>query len=157
VIAKTDILKNCCGNARSLCLDLYDQWLEMDKSGKWRFTSPTHTVRAFYQALLELEEEGGIKARNLRYLSNQHLLSEGMDKLGYRPLLPLKVQSPIITSFLYPDDKFDFNVFYEKVKKQGFVLYPGKISQADTFRIGNIGEVYSRDISRLLKVIRKIG
>ena len=156
VIAKTDVLKQCAGNARSLCLDLYDQWREMDKNGKWRFTSPTHTVRAFYQALLELQEEGGIKARHRRYLSNQQILSEGMEELGYRPLLPPEVQSPIITSFLYPTKDFDFNDFYEKVKKHGYVLYPGKISQADTFRIGNIGEIYPKDILKLLRVLHHL-
>ncbi|MCC8022953.1 MAG: 2-aminoethylphosphonate--pyruvate transaminase [Clostridiales bacterium] len=149
-------LAQCRGNARSLSLDLYDQWAAMDDTGKWRFTSPTHVVRAFYQALIELEEEGGVEMRNRRYLMNQQKLSRGMQLLRYEPLLPLSVQSPIITSFLYPDSAFDFNQFYHAVKAQGFVLYPGKISQADTFRIGNIGHVFSEDIDRLLDVVRTV-
>ena len=128
----------------------------MDKSGNWRYTSPTHIVRAFYQALDELEAEGGVAARYARYLENQKLLTEGMADLGFQALLPPELQSPIITSFLYPDPKFDFDVFYSRVKARGFVLYPGKISQTDTFRIGNIGEVYPDDIRRLLDVIREI-
>jgi len=153
VVAKKDELLKCKGNARSLCLDLYDQWSEMDKSGKWRYTSPTHIVRAFYQALDELEMEGGIAARYERYRENQRLLVGGMSERGFKPLLPRELQSPIITSFLYPNSSFNFGEFYKAMKKLGFVLYPGKISQADTFRIGNIGEVYPDDIMRLLEVI----
>ena len=104
----------------------------------------------------ELEAEGGIKERYLRYCENQSLLVNGMANLGFQALLPAELQSPIITSFLYPEPTFDFNVFYKQVKARGFVLYPGKISQADTFRIGNIGEVYPSDIRRLLDAIREI-
>ncbi len=156
VIAKRSELEKCEGIARSLCLDLYDQWKEMDKTGKWRYTSPTHIVRAFYQALDELEAEGGIAARHARYRENQKRLSEGMSELGFETLLPAALQSPIITSFLYPETDFDFGAFYKKIKERGFVLYPGKISQVETFRIGNIGEVYPDDIRRLLTAIREI-
>jgi len=152
VIAKKEELLKCKNNAHSLCLDLYDQWKEMDKSGKWRYTSPTHIVRAFYQALDELEAEGGIEARHKRYCKNQQLLVSGMKEHGFKPLLPKELQSPIITSFLYPNPNFNFDNFYKTIKKLGFVLYPGKISQAETFRIGNIGEVYPKDIMKLLEV-----
>lgn len=156
VIARRSLLERCAGNAHSHSLDLYDQWKTMDQTGKWRFTSPTHVVRAFQQALLELEAEGGIPARYARYRENQRRLSQGMDKLGFRPLLPQAVQSPIITSFRYPTADFSFPGFYQQMKQKGFVLYPGKISQADTFRIGNIGEVYPGDIDRLLTAIKEI-
>ena len=156
VVAKRDILEQCADNAHSLCLDLFGQWQDMDKTGKWRYTSPTHVVRAFYQALDELEEEGGVAERHARYSENQQTLVEGMCELGFKTLLKSELQSPIITSFLYPDNKFDFKTFYTDVKSQGFVLYPGKISQADTFRIGNIGEVYPRDIQRLIQVIKDV-
>ncbi|MDR0302673.1 MAG: 2-aminoethylphosphonate--pyruvate transaminase, partial [Treponema sp.] len=108
VIAKKEELIKCRDNARSLCLNLYDQWKEMDKSGKWRYTSPTHIVRAFYQALDDLEAEGGISARYGRYKENQRLLVEGMSTRGFQALLPAHLQSPIITSFLYPYPDFDF-------------------------------------------------
>jgi 2-aminoethylphosphonate-pyruvate transaminase len=156
VIAKRDVLESCKNNARSLCLNLYDQWKEMDKSGKWRYTSPTHIVRAFYQALDELEEEGGVSARYARYRENNKTLIDGMRELGFVTLLDDSVQSPIITSFLYPSADFNFTDFYTKIKERGFVLYPGKISKVDTFRIGNIGDVYPDDIKRLLGVIKSI-
>lgn len=156
VIAKRDQLAKCKGNARSLSLDLYDQHQTMEQhKGKWRFTSPTHVVRAFYQALLELEAEGGVVARFNRYERNQKRLVEGMEELGFKALLNQSHQSPIITSFLYLDDStFTFQDFYQSLKKYGFVIYPGKISQVDTFRIGNIGEVYIEDIERLLEAIK---
>jgi 2-aminoethylphosphonate-pyruvate transaminase len=156
VIAKRDAMERCAGNARSLCLDLYSQWREMDKTGKWRYTSPTHTVRAFLQALDELDAEGGILARHNRYRENHRILVDGMRKLGFQTLLEDKLQSPIITSFLHPVSNFDFGRFYREVKERGFVLYPGKISQTDTFRIGSIGEVYPEDMRRLIEAAGEV-
>ena len=156
VIARRDVLGQCAGNARSLSLDLYGQWKAMDQSGKWRFTSPTHVVRAFYQALDELEAEGGIAARAVRYQENHRILVDGMRELGFQTLLLDELQAPIITSFLYPNEAFDFKVFYEAVKARGFVLYPGKISKAATFRMGNIGEVHPEDMRRLIEVVREV-
>jgi len=155
VIARRSLLEQCEGVARSLSLDLYDQWRCMEKNnGKWRFTSPTHTVRAFAQALQELNEEGGVGKRHTRYQENQRRLVEGMERLGFKPLLPREWHSPIITSFYSPEaDAYDFKEFYSLLKARGFVVYPGKVSDADCFRIGNIGEVYPDDISRLLDAV----
>ncbi|CAM3139510.1 2-aminoethylphosphonate--pyruvate transaminase [Vibrio rarus] len=152
IIAKQSQLEQCKGQARSLSLDLYDQWLCMQNhQGKWRFTSPTHTVRAFYQALMELEEEGGIHSRAKRYATNQKNLVAGMRRLGFNTLLADNLHSPIITAFYSPTHKnYQFNEFYLRLKEQGFVIYPGKVSNADCFRIGNIGEVYPDDIHRLI-------
>lgn len=157
VIAKQAELEKCQGRARSLSLDLYDQWHCMEANhGKWRFTSPTHTVRAFYQALLELEQEGGITARHLRYTTNQKALVAGMKKLGFTPLLDESLHSPIITSFYSPTHSdYQFKEFYLRLKEQGFVIYPGKVSNADCFRIGNIGDVNPDDIERLIIAIEK--
>ena len=157
IAANRKALEACKGFARSVSLDLYDQCETMEKhGGKWRFTSPTHVVRAFVQAMAELHEEGGIKARHERYAANQRQLVQGMEELGFKALLPKEFQSPIITSFLYPDDaNFSFNYFYEYIKKRGYVLYPGKISSADTFRIGNIGDVDEHDIAGLLAALKE--
>lgn len=156
VITQKTKLQACRGVARSLSLDLYAQWDEMEKGhGKWRFTSPTHVVRAFFQAIKELQEEGGIAARYRRYRENHRTLVEGMRALGFKTLLPDERQSPIITSFLYPHGSFDFGSFYEQLKQHGFVIYPGKISDADTFRIGNIGDVFPHDFKALTEAIRQ--
>lgn len=157
IIARRDRLMQTKGCARSLSLDIYDQWETMERGhGKWRFTSPTHVVRAFYQAMQELKAEGGIAARHRRYVENHRVLVEGMRSLGFQTLLADEAQGCIITSFLYPDAAFDFASFYEQLKARGFVIYPGKISQADTFRIGNIGDVFPDDFRRLIEAVREV-
>ncbi|MCG7586326.1 2-aminoethylphosphonate--pyruvate transaminase [Photobacterium sp. OFAV2-7] len=155
VLAKQAELEKCQGRARSLSLDLYDQWHCMEKNhGKWRFTSPTHTVRAFHQAMIELHEEGGVEARYQRYRSNQKILVEGMEKLGFKCLLDKSLHSPIITSFYSPTHpEYDFKIFYTQLKAKGFVIYPGKVSNADCFRIGNIGDVHNDDMHSLIDAI----
>lgn len=152
VIARRAALTACAGRARSVSLDLHAQWQTMEQQGgKWRFTSPTHTVLAFAQALRELDEEGGIAARHQRYSENQRILVAGMAELGFAPLLPEEWQSPIITAFYSPaHPDYRFADFYQRLKGQGFVIYPGKVSQADCFRIGNIGDVTPERVRDLL-------
>ena len=155
VIAERSRLEGTKGWARSLSLDLYDQWREMEeKGGKWRYTSPTHVVRAFRQALDELDAEGGVAARHKRYRANHEALVGGMEALGFRPLLPPERRSPIITSFLSPDDPaYSFAAFYEALKRRRFVIYPGKVSEADTFRVGTIGHVFPDDVRQLVSAV----
>lgn len=155
IIAKRSALEMTKGFARSLSLDLYDQWQGMEQGGgKWRFTSPTHTVRAFDQALIELEEEGGIDVRHQRYLENHKILVAGMRSLGFATMLEDDVQSPFITTFYNPtEDGYQFEEFYRRLKLRGFVIYPGKVSDADCFRIGNIGHVFPEDMERLITAI----
>ena len=153
VIAKIEKLLACEGNARSLSLDLFDQWKVMDKDGKWRYTSPTHVVAAFSKAIDELIEEGGISARFARYQNNNRILREKLTKIGFHPYITADKQSPIITTFLFPNEQFSFEDFYGYVKERGYVLYPGKLTEIDTFRIGNIGEIYEEDIQELCNII----
>ncbi|MRN53695.1 2-aminoethylphosphonate--pyruvate transaminase [Paenibacillus monticola] len=155
ILSKKDELAKCKDNARSLSLDLYDQWQVMDQEeGKWRFTSPTHVVRAFYQALLELEAEGGVERRYVRYLENQQTLVRLMESAGFKTYLPEALQSPIITTFMYPDlEHFTFESMYLFLKEQGYVIYPGKLSDAQVFRIGSIGDVHVEDMVSLCAAI----
>ena len=157
VIARTHVLARCEGNARSLSLDLFDQWKTMEREhGKWRFTSPTHVVRAFHTALDELAVEGGVSERHARYRANHRELVSGMTGLGFRCLLNELVQSPIITSFLEPSEPwYTFAGFYAALKARGFVIYPGKVSKAATFRIGTIGDVHPATIRRLIDAVRE--
>lgn len=136
-----------------LSLDLYDQWKGMDKDGKWRFTSPTHVVLAFAKAMEELEKEGGIRARYERYSSNNNMLIEKMEEMGFRPYVAKKHQGPIITTFFYPENtNFNFKEMYNYIKERGYAIYPGKLTEAETFRIGNIGEIYKEDIEKLCDI-----
>ncbi|WDP92694.1 MAG: 2-aminoethylphosphonate--pyruvate transaminase [Desulfobacter sp.] len=155
VIAREAALSRTRGNSRSLSLDLYDQWETMEKGkGKWRFTSPTHVVRAFAAALDELEQEGGVLRRWERYRTNQQILVTGMASLGFTPLLPGPYQSPIITAFYSPDHpEYEFYRFYNRLKEAGFVIYPGKVTELPTFRIGNIGDIFPKDIEGLVLAV----
>ncbi|MCG8686784.1 MAG: 2-aminoethylphosphonate--pyruvate transaminase [Desulfobacterales bacterium] len=157
VIAKKSALSAAQGNSRSLSLDLFDQWETMEKGkGKWRFTSPTHVVRAFATALEELVKEGGVEKRWQRYTQNQKILVEQMENLGFAPLLPREYQSPIITAFHSPaHPEYRFFDFYDRLKAKGFVIYPGKVTEADTFRIGNIGDIYPDDMEKLIQAIKQ--
>ncbi len=155
IICSREELKKCEGQARSLSLDLYDQWKTMEKDGKWRFTSPTHVVLAFSQALKEMEEEGGIPARHARYAENNRILIEKMEELGIRPYIEGPLQGSIITIFYYPEHaEFSFQEMYQYIKERGYAIYPGKVTDADTFRIGNIGEIYPEDMEKLAQIIR---
>ena len=157
VICRRSELEKCEKNARSLSLDLFAQWRTMeDGHGKWRFTSPTHTVRAFAQAMHELDEEGGISARFARYTENHRVLVEGMEGLGFKCILPRNWQSPIITGFHSPDTPgYVFKQFYDTLKTHGFVIYPGKVTGIESFRIGTIGHVFPDDIARLISAVEQ--
>jgi len=154
VIARTAALHECDGWARSLSLDLCAQWREFERSGQFRFTPPTHALLAFHQALVELEQEGGILGRGERYHHNHQILLEGMIQLGFRPYLRPAYQSYVITAFHYPDHPgFVFDEFYRRLSDKGFVIYPGKVSSADCFRIGTIGRLGEQDVRALLAAI----
>lgn len=154
IIAKKEEILKCKNKARSLSLDLYAQWETMNKDGKWRFTSPTHTVLAFNKALDELIEEGGIEKRYERYFKNNRILINKMEKLGFKTYVDLKYQSPIITSFIYPENVgYTFEEMYSYIKQRGYAIYPGKIENINSFRIGNIGEIYEEDIIKLCDII----
>lgn len=156
IIANRKLLIESEGKARSLSLDLYDQWKTMEVDGKWRFTSPTHVVLAFAQALRELEEEGGIPARSRRYRENNALLIKKMGELGIHPYIDGEHQGPIITTFFYPENcKFSFSQMYEYIKERGYAIYPGKVTEAETFRIGNIGEIYKEDIEKVAVLMKE--
>lgn len=154
IICRRDKLIESKGKARSLCLDLFDQWQCMEKDGKWRFTSPTHTVLAFARALKELDEEGGILARHQRYAENNRLLIDKMKEMGFKTYIGSEHQGPIITTFFYPEDtSFEFHEFYQYIKERGYAIYPGKVTDLETFRIGNIGEIYREDIEKVTDII----
>jgi 2-aminoethylphosphonate-pyruvate transaminase len=157
VLCRRSELEKCRGRARTLSLDLYEQWKGLENSGQFRFTPPTLSLMAFRQALRELDAEGGIPARARRYRANKTILDQGMAELGFRQYLSPHIQGHIISSFLYPEDPdFDFEEFYKQLNSRGFVIYPGKLSKARAFRIGNIGQLFPEDLRALVKAIGEI-
>ncbi|MCW5907031.1 MAG: 2-aminoethylphosphonate--pyruvate transaminase [Chitinophagales bacterium] len=155
IIARKESLLTCEGQARSLSLDLFAQWKGLEADGQFRFTPPTHSLLAFAQALRELEEEGSVIGRAQRYKSNFETLLRGMKALGFKEYLEEEKRGYIITCFHYPEHpNFDFKKFYEFLNEKGFVIYPGKLSRVNCFRIGNIGRITTTDVQQLLEAIR---
>jgi len=155
VLCRRAILERSAGTARSLSLDLLGQLRGFEKNGQFRFTPPTHTLLAFQQALKELDLEGGIRARADRYRLNHEVLMSGTGRLGLRAFLPPLVQSNIITAFHYPDTpRFSFPGLYQGLSDRGFIIYPGKLTRVNTFRIGTIGRLFPADIEQLVHAMR---
>jgi 2-aminoethylphosphonate-pyruvate transaminase len=145
------------GRARSVSLDLAAQLEGLDRNGQFRFTPPTHALLAFHRALAELREEGGVEARARRYRNNAEIMIAGMTRLGFELFLPPEHRGYIITSFRYPaNPRWKFADFYERLSRRGFVIYPGKVSDADCFRIGSIGRLYAKDVEALLGAVEEV-
>lgn len=162
VIAREAALAECEGNATTLVLDLHDQWQNFVKTGQYRFTPPIHVIVSFHQALAEFRQEGGQPGRGRRYAENCKILIDGMRELGFTPLLPEELQAPIIVTFHMPKDpKFVFQTFYDSLKGRGYVIYPGKLTVADSFRIGCIGRLDASHmrgaLAAIADVLRQMG
>lgn len=155
VIVKKSVLEASAGNSHSLALDLHDQYVYMRKTTQWRFTPPTHVVAALRAAIDQFKEEGGQPARGARYATNCAALIEGMAALGFRTFLAPEVQAPIIVTFHAPaDPAYDFERFYAAVRSRGYILYPGKLTRVETFRVGCIGAI---DANEMRNVVSAVG
>ncbi len=142
IIARKSELEAAKGNSHSLSLDVHAQWAHMNKTGQWRFTPPTHVVAAFLEALRGHEAEGGVAGRGGRYTRNRDVMVDGMRELGFETLLKDRWLSPIIVTFFCPaDENFVFDRFYDLMKDKGFIIYPGKLTVVDSFRVGCIGQM----------------
>ena len=153
-IVRKAALEAAKGNAHSLSLDLYDQWVAMEGNGQWRFTPPTHVIFALDAAIDQFEAEGGVGGRHARYAANCRALVDGMRRIGFETLLPDALQAPIIVTFRMPaDPAFDFDAFYDRLKERGYVIYPGKLTVAPSFRIGCIGHLGVAEIEGALQAV----
>ena len=156
-LIRRDALELCRGNAHSLSLDLFAQWQGFEKNGQWRFTPPTHVIAALDQALDEHESEGGVHGRGARYARNHQILVDGMEGMGFRCLVARQKQAPIIVTFLMPaDPSFQFPHFYERLRNEGYLIYPGKLTAVDSFRIGCIGHLGETEMHAALHAIRTV-
>ncbi len=154
VIVRKGLLEACAGNSHSLAMDLHDQYVYMQKTTQWRFTPPTHVVVALRAAVDQFLAEGGRPARLARYRANCRVLLEGMAALGFRPYLGSEVQAPIIVTFHAPADPvYEFQRFYAAVRTRGYILYPGKLTQVETFRVGCIGAIDPNEMTNVVAAI----
>ncbi|MEO7760701.1 MAG: 2-aminoethylphosphonate--pyruvate transaminase [Casimicrobiaceae bacterium] len=154
VIAKKDVLERAQGNSHSLAMDLYDQYAYMQKTTQWRFTPPTHVVAAFRAAIDQFIAEGGQPSRGARYAANCRTLIEGMEQLGFKVFLEAKLQAPIIVTFHAPSDSnYRFADFYQRVRARGYILYPGKLTKLETFRVGCIGAIDANEMRNVVTAV----
>jgi len=157
VLADKQALEKAEGNAHSVSLDLHEQWAYMEKTRQWRFTPPTHVLAAFYTALQEHAAEGGTQARGARYAANCRHLVSGMRGLGFETFLSDEIQAPIIVAFHAPQDsRYDFATFYDRLAARGYVIYPGKLTQVETFRIGCIGAMGPTDVDGVVQAVADV-
>lgn len=156
VIARKSLLEQRAGNAHSLAMDLHDQYVYMEKTTQWRYTPPTHVVAALRVAIDQFKEEGGQPARGARYAANCKALIDGMAALGFRPYLAPAVQAPIIVTFHAPaDPAYTFKAFYEHTRDRGYILYPGKLTQVETFRVGCIGAIDANEMRNVVSAVER--
>ena len=154
VFIRKAVLDACAGRSQSLAMDLHDQYTYMEKTGQWRFTPPTHVVVALAEAIAQFEAEGGQPARLARYRANYETLIDGMGRLGFMPFLDPAIQAPIIVTFHAPGDPdYEFKAFYAAARRHGFVLYPGKLTQIETFRVGCIGAIGPEEMNQAVYAI----
>ena len=155
VFARRTVLEQCAGRSTSLALDLYDQWTYMERTTQWRYTPPTHVVAAVDAALEQYIAAGGQPARYRRYAANCETLISGMTEMGFKVFLDARIQAPIIVTFHAPaDPKYAFKPFYDEVRNRGFILYPGKLTELETFRVGCIGAIGPEEMRQAVNAVR---
>ena len=155
VFVRKTVLEQCAGRSTSLALDLYDQWTYMERTTQWRYTPPTHVVAAVDAALEQYIAAGGQPARYRRYAANCETLISGMTEMGFKVFLDARIQAPIIVTFHAPaDPKYAFKPFYDEVRNRGFILYPGKLTELETFRVGCIGAIGPEEMRQAVNAVR---
>ena len=155
-VIRQSALERCKGNAHSLSLDMYEQWVTMENTNQWRFTPPTHVIVALDAAISQFVDAGGVEGRNKRYSSNRKILVDGMRGMGFETLLPDHLQAPIIVTFKMPSNpSFNFQFFYDQLKDEGFIIYPGKLTVSPSFRIGCIGNLCADEMEGVLAAIKE--
>jgi 2-aminoethylphosphonate-pyruvate transaminase len=149
-------LEQCKGNAHSLSLDMYEQWITMENTNQWRFTPPTHVIVALDAAISQFVDAGGVEGRNKRYSNNCKILVDGMRRMGFETLLPDHLQAPIIVTFKMPSNPdFNFQFLYDQLKDKGFIIYPGKLTVSPSFRIGCIGNLGTDEMEGVLAAVKE--
>ena len=155
VFVRKTVLEQCAGRSTSLALDLYDQWTYMERTTQWRYTPPTHVVAAVDAALEQYVAAGGQPAHYRRYAANCETLISGMTEMGFKVFLDARIQAPIIVTFHAPaDPKYAFKPFYDEVRNRGFILYPGKLTELETFRVGCIGAIGPEEMRQAVNAVR---
>lgn len=156
VIGKIDeIKKSATYPKRSYYCNLYLQYDYFEKTGEMHFTPPVQTVYATRQAIAEYFAEGELEKwkRHTRVFEAIH---NGIEKLGFQNVIKREWQAGLVVAVKYPTDKnWDFEKVHDYCYERGFVIYPGKISTEDTFRLCALGAIDEEDIDNFMEVFRE--
>jgi len=138
---------------KSYYLNLWDQYLHFKKTKQTRFTPPVQTLYSLRQAIIETKREG-IENRYARYVSCWNDLVKSVKKLKLNMLVPEAVQSKLITTIVEPElPEYSFEAFHDLARAGGFTIYPGKLSDANTFRIANIGDIRREEMAAFTDIL----
>ncbi|XP_076817684.1 2-aminoethylphosphonate--pyruvate transaminase-like [Clavelina lepadiformis] len=159
VVADKETLQKHRGKGSGMVLDVADQCDELDRTGQFRFTPPTHAMLAFKEALLEHIKEGRVEGRAKRFRDNASTLKSEMTKMGFRQLIDDE-KNPngyFVTSFVHPiNPLFVFEEFYQRLSDRGHVICPDRSNLPNSFRIGCMGDLYPRDMQNLVDCIEVV-
>lgn len=155
VIAARDRLEDIKHRPRrSFYLDLYAHYEFLVLHRQTRFTPPVQAIYALKQAIVETKAEG-VAARYERYKRSWQTLIEGLDALGLKTVVPRECQANLITTVVEPDHpSYSFEDLHDYLYERGVTIYPGKLAEINSFRIGNIGNIDAEDIKRFLALLQ---
>jgi 2-aminoethylphosphonate-pyruvate transaminase len=154
-VVKKDLLNSSMGRSQSFSQDLFEEWRNLESSGQFRFSAPTHLVAALQRALKELVEEGGHDARRMRYERNARVVLSGMRKLGFTPLLADENAGPIVQVILAPaDGSYNYDHFHAALASRGFSIAPGRIANLATFRVGTAGNLDATTMNAFIDALK---
>lgn len=140
---------------RSFYLNLWDQHQYFEKTLQTRFTPPVQTIYALRQAITETKVET-VEGRYARYTACWNILMEGISKLGLTCLVPPEHQSHLITAIIEPENsRYSFDALHDYARQREFTIYPGKLAEANTFRIANIGAIQPAEMKRFVQVLNE--
>ena len=138
---------------RNYYLNIYDQHQYFIKNNQMRFTPPVQTAYALRQAIIETKIET-IEGRYARYTECWKVLLEAVKKLGLKMPVPESEQSHLIVTIMDPETpKYSFNDMHDLARENGYTIYPGKLSNAPTFRIANIGDIRPEEMRGFTKIL----
>ncbi len=140
---------------RNYYLNLWDQYQYFAKTHQTRFTPPVQAMYALRQAILETKVET-VELRYERYRACWNVLVEAVEDLGLAMLVPREAQSGLITAIVEPTDTaYSFDALHDLSRNRGFTIYPGKLSDANTFRIANIGDIQIREMRAFTELMKE--
>ncbi len=155
VILRRDALPAPDTIPRTLYLELGTYCQQQDQGGT-PFTQSVQTFYAIAEALQEMEEAGGWRARHVHYHQLANIVQDGLIAMGITPLLPPGNSSVVLNAYYLPEN-VSYDEFHDQLKAQGYVIYSGQGDLAKSiFRVSTMGAITHADMERFLSVVKQI-